>query len=259
VSSDDSRAQGDNQHSGQRSEEALELLPGYALGALEPDEHALVEAELASNPEFRREFRHYQTLLDDMLLAGPVSDPPDTLRDRILHSAIAPAQAVPVPIRRSRAFRPLAAVAAVIILTLSGTVAILLGEVRERNERIDEMQVAASRSPDFSQPLVWSTIGAEEPGSDRWGYFCRTEDGSVAWIIVDGMYSDENMVYQLWLVDGDRMVNGGMIPTDHEGRGFGVIRVGVPVHTFTEIWITVEPPGGSPRPTTDPDMAVPIV
>jgi anti-sigma-K factor RskA len=96
-------------------------------------------------------------------------------------------------------------------------------------------------------------------GSTGSGYFCRTEDGSVGWIVVEGMPVTAGNVYQLWLVDGERLESAGIFVTDAEGRGFGVVRASAPVTGFEQLWITAEPPGGSPAPTSDPHVSVTIV
>lgn len=248
-----------DQQGGDARETVTELLPGYVLGVLDDDERLLVASELASSPSLRAEYERYQAVVDDVLLTVPVTEPADTLRQRVLSAAAPASPSVPDSIRGSRVFRGLAAVAALLILILGGTVVLLIGEVRERDDRIYGLQSAARQGTDFTQPLVWSTIGASGPGSQGWGYFCRTEDGNVGWIIVDGMHTDEDYIYQLWLVDDERVLSGGIFDTDHEGRGFGVVRVGAPLHTFREIWITIEPPGGSPSPSSEPDLTAPIV
>jgi anti-sigma-K factor RskA len=260
VSSEESRnrqaKQGDSD-----AELVDDLLPAFALGVLDSDDTLKVEAAIAASPQVRLDYERYLHTIDELNETTPLVAPPAHLQSRIVASMRAEASPEPIPIRRTSVPRLLAAVAATLVVALGGTVALLFGEVRERDEQIASLEaVAANRgSADFTQPLVWSTISSDGPASAARGYFCRTEDGSVGWIIVEGMVTDEDHVYQLWLVDGDQHVSGGMFATDEAGRGFGVVRVGVPVHTFSQIWITVEPPGGSPQPTTDPDMKAPIV
>jgi anti-sigma-K factor RskA len=260
VTSEGARSQQDAGASGDPAS-AVEMLPAYVLGVLDDDEVLVVEAALATSPDLRAELQRVLEAADALAFSVPVKNPPAHLRDRILQSANTGA-ALPVSIdsRRRRPYRAVAAIAAMLVLMLAGVVAVLIGEVRERDDEISGLQAMLSRpGTDFTQPLVWSTIDQPVGGPPVRGYFCRTEDGSVGWIIVEGMHMDANHVFQLWLVDGDRVVDGGMFATDAAGRGFGVVRVGVPVHTFSQIWITIEPPGGSPAPTNDPDLKAPII
>ena len=260
VSSEESRNRQDSQR---KSDADLvnDLLPAYTLGVLDADDIVTVETAIAASPQVRDDYERYLQAVDELTGATPLVAPPEHLKSRIAASVRDETVPQLVPLRRSPFPRLLAAVAATLVVVLGGAVVLLFGEVRDRDDQIASLEaVAASRAAtDFTQPLVWSTIAADRPGSPAKGYFCRTEDGSVGWIIVEGMHADENHVYQLWLVDGDQQVSGGMFATDEAGRGFGVVRVGVPVHTFSQIWITVEPPGGSTKPTTDPDLKAPIV
>ncbi len=259
MSSEESR---DQLHSEEDDERlaARELLPAYALGVLDDDERLLVETELATSPDLRVELQQHEGVVDELNSSHEPGSPSPELKQRILRSAGSSGAAQPVPIRRNMFPRALVAAAAVLILVMGGAIAVLADQVREREQEISDLQAASSRpSTDFTQPLVWSNISAVHNGTEVSGYFCRTEDGNVGWIIIEGMHTDNDRVLQLWLVDDDRIVSGGMFATDEEGRGFGVVRVSAPVHSFEQIWITAEPPQGSPQPTSDPDLTAPIV
>lgn len=259
MSSGESR---DRLHSDEDAERqaARDLLPAYALGVLDDDDRLLVETELAVSPDLRAELRQFEGVVDDLNSSHHAPAPPPELKQRILRTAGSGEPAQPVPIRSNTFPRALVAAAAMLILVLGGAIVVLVDQVRDRDQEISDLQAASSRpSTDFTQPLVWSNIAATHDGSEVSGYFCRTEDGNVGWIIIEGMHAGDDRVLQLWLVDGDRIVSGGMFATDEEGRGFGVVRVNEPVHTFQQIWITAEPPEGSPQPTSDPDLTAPIV
>ncbi|CAN5624071.1 anti-sigma factor [soil metagenome] len=241
-----------------RAKQAADLLPAYTLEVLEDDEHLLVEEELASSQPLRDEHSRYRATIDVLAAPTPLTAPPHALRGRVL--AFADVQPEPVPIvdRRSRMMRVALGLAAALLLLLAGVVAGLWTELNERDSQIASLQPASSRPPvDFSQPLVWTALSVA--GSTGSGYFCRTEDGSVGWIVVEGMPVTAGNVYQLWLVDGERLESAGIFVTDAEGRGFGVVRASAPVTGFEQLWITAEPPGGSPAPTSDPHVSVTIV
>lgn len=237
------------------------MLPAYALGALDDRDRRRVEEELARSATLRAELQRLQATVDSLALSIPHSIPDASLRDLILASAREPDEPVSLGARGAAMFRRLTAVAAVLVVLLGSVVAFLALEIRDKDRQIADLEAASeSRGGfDFTQPLVWTEIHAEDTTSEGWGYFCRTADGSVGWIIVEGMRSTDGQVFQLWLVDDDELVSAGMFATDEEGRGFGVVRADDPVHSFRQIWITLEPPGGSPAPTRDPDVSVPIV
>lgn len=242
------------------AEQATDLLPGYTLGVLDDPQRRVVEDELATSQSLRDDHRRYQSAVDLLAAATPLTEPPSALRARVL--SLAGTQPAPVEIagRRNRLARIALAAAAAIVLMLAGAAGILWSELNESNEEIADLRQASSRpSMDLSQPLVWTELSSAEPGMPGTGYFCRTADGAVGWIVVEGMPVTTGDIYQLWLVDGDRHESAGMFVTDDEGRGFGVVRVNAPVTTFDQLWITTEPPGGSNAPTSDPYVSVNIV
>lgn len=241
-----------------RAKRAADLLPAYALGALDDDERLLVEEELAASQPLRDEHRRYQSTVDALVAPTPLTAPPPALRDRVLAGAGVEREPASTTDRRSRLTRVALGLAAALILALAGVVAGLWTELNERDDQIAALQPVSGRPPvDFSQPLVWTELSAA--GMPGTGYFCRTEDGSVGWIVVEGMPVTAGQVYQLWLVDDDRQESAGTFVTDAEGRGFGVVRASTPVTGFKQLWITTEPPGGSLAPTGDPHVSVTIV
>lgn len=78
-----------------------ELLAGYALGDLDPDEAAEIERLLADRPDLVEEVRSLQAALDTLPLGLPTQTPPPGLRDRIL-TAAQPTPATPVRSSGSR-------------------------------------------------------------------------------------------------------------------------------------------------------------
>lgn len=244
-------------------ETLADLLPAYALGVLDEDERLGVEAELARSEDARQQLRRWQSTVDALDLSTPREIPGDRLRDRILGSASGVASS-PEPTMTGRgrmvALRPLAAAAALVVVVLGAAIVALALELRNSDARISELEAAATprQGPDFNQPLVWTEIAADQSAEANRGYFCRTEDGSVGWIVIEDLHGPDDHIFQMWLVNDDQMVSAGTFATDHAGRGFGVVRADDPVQSFRQIWITVEPPGGSPSPSSQPDVAVPI-
>src|SRR5689334_9916746 len=108
----------------------LDLIPAYALGALDPAELAEVERSLASDPEAQRLLADYQQVADLLLLTIPARRAPvalaDDLRLRLkteprLTANVTPATATVSPQRRilhPAWLIPLAAAAALLILAL---------------------------------------------------------------------------------------------------------------------------------------------
>ncbi|MBI5667533.1 MAG: hypothetical protein HZC41_05950 [Chloroflexi bacterium] len=61
-------------------EELLERIPAYALGALDEDERAAVEAWLPTDPEAQRLLKEYRELVEWLPLAAPAQPAPSHLQ-----------------------------------------------------------------------------------------------------------------------------------------------------------------------------------
>src|SRR5215475_12618170 len=61
----------------------LENIPAYALGALDADEVAALEAHLQTCASCRTELAEYRSLGDSLLTALPPQQPPAALRKRL--------------------------------------------------------------------------------------------------------------------------------------------------------------------------------
>jgi anti-sigma-K factor RskA len=66
----------------------VDLLPAHALGALEPDQAAAVEAHLAGCPECARELVRWRRATEEIAGAAPPVVPSPALRQRVLAAAV---------------------------------------------------------------------------------------------------------------------------------------------------------------------------
>ena len=93
-------------------------LPLYALGTLEAEDRAAVEAALAADPALAAELREWTELVGLMALDAPDAAPSD-LRDRLIARVRAAAPPAPRVARRRLGWRtPLAAAAALLLAVL---------------------------------------------------------------------------------------------------------------------------------------------
>lgn len=74
-----------------------DLLAGYALGILTPEERATVEAQLAANPELRQELALLALAVDALPLGLEPSEPSPALRGRLEAAVLADVAAAPGP------------------------------------------------------------------------------------------------------------------------------------------------------------------
>jgi anti-sigma-K factor RskA len=80
--------------------------------------------------------------------------------------------------------------------------------------------------------------------------FAAPELNALALIVYDMPALETDRVYQIWLIDprGDR-TSGGTFTVDASGRSWVLIRAPQPLSNYQGIGITIEPTGGSPKPT----------
>jgi anti-sigma-K factor RskA len=155
-----------------------ELLPAYALGALDPEDYVRVEGYLAAHPEARREVEELRETLGTLALTAPPLTPPPGAKAALLARveqlaapapgvgprplAVVPPEARPDGVvrpfrgpsegahRRDRGWRAaLAAVAAAVILGLTGWNVALQRQVGSVQDDLSalEAQLGAQEEP----------------------------------------------------------------------------------------------------------------
>jgi anti-sigma-K factor RskA len=255
-----------------------ELLPAWALGALDSEEAERVAGGIEASPELRAEARRDEELVGRLGLGVPLTAPPASVRERVLSSVrVEPAEPVMLPVGRvERLQRWGLAAAAILVLALAGLSGILLERLGQRDDEIAALEQAVAaregeiaslrqeveaRAVNFDQPLVWTPFEVTAPGHETSiGYFSRSADGTVGWVIVTGSVIPPDQVLQLWFIEDGNPISAGTFVTDAEGRGMMEVHP-VQHETLEEIpmvGITVEPMGGSPAPTSPPMMAAEI-
>jgi anti-sigma-K factor RskA len=74
---------------------------------------------------------------------------------------------------------------------------------------------------------------------------------SKQWVVAANLPpAPEGKVYQLWFVTPNAKISAGLLQTDSRGHGFTVVSVPADVTQVAAAAITLEPTGGSPRPTS---------
>jgi anti-sigma-K factor RskA len=99
-----------------------------------------------------------------------------------------------------------------------------------------------------TQPKHLDTTDAAPKAVGR--LFAAPELNALALIVYDMPALETDRVYQIWLIDpnGDR-TSGGTFTVDTSGRSWVLIRAPKPLSNYQGIGITLEPTGGSPKPT----------
>ena len=192
-------------------EELEALLGAYALGAVDDDERAQVEAYVAEHPAAAEELQHLQDAAVWLAVSGaPASR---DLWDRIS----AATKPEPAPLRlpdRRRAsgaaswFTPrrVLALAAALVVVL----AVGIGVVVSRDDSGSQSDLAAAISDAQFSPDA-RRIHLETPSGDARAEAVMLRNGTGYLVSADLPKLDEDRTYQLWGIDGDTVVSLGVL------------------------------------------------
>jgi len=225
----------------------LHTLSGaYALDALSAEEAAAFRTHLEACPACCQEVRELRAAAARMG-ASEASLPPESLRGRVLEAADRTPQLPPpvrpigsAPSRRWRC-RLLAAAAAVVLV--AGAV-FGIGQIGDE----DTSQLAAGVEQVFEAPDAHRVEVETSHGPLR--VATSQSEGEMAVDTSSLVPLDRDHVYQVWTVVNDEPIPVVVLEQPSAGAHMGMPRPG------TEVAITVEPAGGSQKPTTDPIIQV---
>lgn len=240
--------------------ELLDLIPAYALDALEADEKLQVEALLRTDAEARRLLAEYEEITATLVLATPALRAPahlqDDLRKRL--AANRPAQTAPTasiplmpasPVRRRRpVWLPLAA-AAVIVL--------VFGAVNMLNRNPAEQLY--NQLKNTAGHVVMAIAASDEDAPD--GELVISADGQQAVMRLSRMPTlTADRTFQLWLIDGNGAHSGGLFPfSGSDATYYVALPLEKAASDYSAFGVSVEPAGGSPSadgPSTTPIVVV---
>jgi anti-sigma-K factor RskA len=75
-------------------------------------------------------------------------------------------------------------------------------------------------------------------------------DGDSGILRVSGLPQHRNRIYEVWLARGKQVRPAGLFQVDRQGRGAAAIPQGL--DGADTVMVSLEPPGGSAQPTSDP-------
>ncbi|MFI2365809.1 anti-sigma factor domain-containing protein [Promicromonospora sp. NPDC019610] len=237
-----------------------DLLPGYALDALDDADREAVERLLASDADARRALDEYRDVVAAFVVEA---EPPAALRAGVLARvqgtpqvqglpaeapsapAVSPGSADVVDLaarrrRRRRWGTAVAAVAAAVAIAVPTTIAVQV--TAERDRLREQAQVVSEMLADPDSSIL---RGAVEGG----GQASVLVAGDEMLFRAEGLPElDQDQAYQLWVVEGDGSVSSAGLLATHDGQATSLVQgqhgVGMAV--------SVEPAAGSEQPTTAP-------
>jgi|FLYN01.1.fsa_nt_gi anti-sigma-K factor RskA len=232
-------------------ETLLDLIPAYALGALDPEERAEFEAWIATDPEARRLLAEYQTVADSLVLMAAARPAPAHLQadlrrrlaeSRAQPSAVAPRRPAARPTSRAWFWRPLAAVA---VLVLLAAAVLFWTATRVSAPNDAAAQLFAEIAQEQNARRIALTPG--EGQTQLAGEF--VSDGRRAVIEVWRLPQlQANQTFEVWLIDEDGPQSGGLVEAAPPGEPtYIVLPLEKPLDEYQGFGVSIEPEGGSPE------------
>lgn len=237
--------------------DAWDLLPGYALDALDDADRRAVEHLLASDADARRALDEYRDVVASFAVEA---EPPAALRASVLAQVrgtpqVGPGASTGAPVaepgsggdvvdlagrRRRRWGVAVAAAAAAVAIAVPTTIAVQVSAERDRLR--EQTQVVAEMLADPDSSIL---RGSVEGGGEA----SVLVAGDDMFFRAEGLPElDADRAYQLWVVEGDGSVSSAGLLALRDGGATSLVRgrhgVGMAV--------SVEPESGSEQPTTAP-------
>lgn len=260
-------------------EHLFHLIPPYALRSLDDQETSQVRQHLSACAECQAELRAYENTLALLPTALPQSVPSDALRARILTglpSQPLPERVHPLEIVSSKKTasesqvtdvssswwhklfrwnRPLWLAPAFaligVILVLAVNNMLLREQLNGLQSQANELQTQVNdlQSQLIDTDMIVVPLFADDANPMATGVIIMDPNGAYGTIVVNALPpSKEGEQYQVWLSKNDQVDSGGTFTIWQNGYGAQIIYAPDHLLSYTQIWVTVEPQGGSEHP-----------
>lgn len=227
-------------------DEVMDLAVPYALHALSDDDRSSVEARVAQSGESQAFYNEVRAIREAMatLSAATAVEPPESLREAVLSAARSDGVRQ-LPRRRNWRQVALAAAAAVVI----GLGALGVGMA------LRPPAAPSAAEQIFAAPDVRTVSGELPAGGQATLVFSRERDA--AYLVMNNVPPPSaGTVYQMWLVGDGQAVSAGTM--DSAAVTPSTTAVVPDIGDSTALAFTIEPPGGSAQPTSEPFASLPL-
>ncbi len=229
-----------------------DMLGGYVLGALAPEDRRRVEAHLQSCKNCQGIIASYKSVAEGLLYSPDPRLPPKSLRARLLKQV---SNSTERPSWR-KAIRKVPATGLALAVGLILLLAVNLGflvrtqqQLEQGQDAIAQLQTGQAAAAIASYPS--SQVAVIEEDGVR-GTFVYDPDLPLGVLYVWGLQPPTaDQAYQTWLIDaeGQRLSGGLLTFSADPGYGWLMIEAPTPMSEFRSLGVTLEPAGGSPAPT----------
>jgi anti-sigma factor RsiW len=228
------------------TEHVDELLALYALGGLESEAVARVEAHLAGCAACRTEAEAMRAVVGALAQSAPAHRPGEAVRARVMqrigHRSHRPAER-PAAARLTWAF---AALSAVVIVALLGWNLSLNAQLNRLREQVAAQQKLMGLVTSPTTQAIDLAAPAQPATASGRAYIEATSQTVV--VVVQHLRPlDANQTYQAWVIGPGGPVSAGLFAVN--AAGWGMTTLTLPYSPGSAIGISREPAGGSAQPT----------
>ncbi|MDQ4128003.1 MAG: anti-sigma factor [Actinomycetota bacterium] len=224
-----------------------ELKDTYVLGALTEEERDEFERYLARNPEREAEIDELGAIADLLAISPEQQEPPPELRSRVME--VVEAEAAPRRVRRRPMFAALRGyldargialgAAAMLVIGLLSWNVLLQDQVQNLTDQVEEAQAARQTIP---LEGAWAQQGASAE-------VAAIDEDQVILVAENMPAVPEDQTCQIWVIHDDVPTPSGLFDPDGNMTAAAVT---TSIEKADAIAVTVEPAGGSEKPTSDP-------
>ncbi len=227
-----------------------ENLAAYALGALDPDETAALEAHLQTCETCRAELADYQQVSDGLLSALPPRPPSVSVRRSLQKQLAAQSKRERAGFNWSTGQLVFGALM-VALIALNLFTVYQLYTLRQEQAEMDRQRASEQTAISMLAYPSTQTLAFAENGVSG-SLLVDKQRNLVAVFAWNLANPPAGKVYEMWLMDanGDRTSGGFLVPEANYPFVMAVVHPSQPLTNFTGLGVTLEPAGGSPAPTS---------
>lgn len=238
-------------------DEVKEMLPAYALDALDADERQAVEDGLTRYPDLRAELANLASVAHGLSASVPQRTPPAMLKAQLLARAQAAVQPATTPkptwwqrfidALSNSSLTPKLAVAALLLSAAFVVVQVLTQLPQGMAQLTAQRQLHAIAATGSETVQLNGTQNA--PGAVATIRF--NPDDKVGALDVKNLARlPADQSYQLWLVNAEgKRWSGAVFNTAQSGDSLVLVNCPTPMGTIARFGVSIEPAGGSKAPT----------
>jgi anti-sigma-K factor RskA len=245
-----------------------ELIPFYALDALSDQERELVESYLAEHPEIREQISDLQSATDALPYSVTPVEPQHRLKEALMARVSVDKRASeqkqvsrPSEKRWANLFPAFSFAVTTVAVIWVVILNIQLSQLRKDVSSLNQAVIAQSNSLEqinsklpqtpVSAAMTISLKGTKVQPQAQGQLIADPKSESAVLVITGLSQLEAGKTYQVWLIDASGPKSAGLLTVNANGQGVIIVTSDSDIGSFKSLGISVEPAGGSSKPTGD--------